>query len=113
MVINKLSEITMERDFLQKIVDFILQNITNSSLNIVNLANFLNMSRSSTYRKINALKGNTIVELIKIIRLKETLTLMETNKYSLSEISYMVGFLHHPILLKNSKNIMGNLHQNI
>jgi len=50
------------------------------------------LSHSQTYRKIKALTGQTVPELIKSIRLKMAIKLMETGKYNISEIGFKVGF---------------------
>lgn len=89
---KKIASSELDQKFLQKTLDFLLVNITDEQLSVENLASYHNMSHSNVYRKIKALTGNTVVEFIRIVRLKEALKLMEKNKYSLAEISYMTGF---------------------
>ncbi len=89
---KKMANNEIDQMFLQKTIDYILSNITDSRLSIEDLAHHLKMSHSNIYRKIKALTGNTIMEFIRIVRLKEALKLMDLKKYNLAEISYMTGF---------------------
>lgn len=49
------------------------------------------MSHSTLYRKIKALCGISVNEFIRKIRIGNAEKLLLTGKYSISEISYMVG----------------------
>src|SRR5690606_31386509 len=85
---SKMTENELDQAFLQKAIDHIVQNMTDTQLNVEALANLFNISRSQVYRKIKALTGKTAVEFIRTIRLKQALKLMETKKYTLAEIAY-------------------------
>ena len=82
-------------------------NISDSTLKVDALADTMNLSRSNVYRKIKALTGNTIIEFIRIIRLKHAIKLMESNKYSLAEIAYMTGFTSPSYFSKSFKDQYG------
>lgn len=82
----------IDKEFLQKAIDFINENLLNTQLSVESIAELFNLSRSQVYRKIKALTGQTVVEFIRVIRLKHALKLMETKKYTLSEVSYLSGF---------------------
>ncbi len=73
---NKLSANQMDHEFLQKSIDYILQNISDEKLNVEGLAEALNLNRSNVYRKIKALTGNSVVEFIRNIRMKQAIKLM-------------------------------------
>ncbi len=91
-MLNKITNNKLDQEFLQKTIDFIVINITDENMNVERLAAELNLSRSNVYRKIKALTGNTVVDFIKDIRLKQALKLMETKEYTLAEIAYLTGF---------------------
>jgi AraC-like DNA-binding protein len=97
----------VDQHFLQSTIDYILSNLTDTKLNIDSLSAHHNMSHRNYYRKIKALTGNTVVEFIKIVRLKEALKLMEKQQYSLSEISYMTGFASPSYFTKNFREFYG------
>ena len=104
---NKLARNEIDHMFLQKTIDYIIQNLTDTRLNTEDLANHHNMSHSNFYRKIKALTGYTIIEFIKIVRLKQALTLMESKKHNLAEISYMTGFTSPSYFTKNFREYYG------
>lgn len=97
----------VDQDFLQSTINYILTNLTDTKLNIESLSSYHNMSHRNYYRKIKALTGNTVVEFIKIVRLKEALKLMAKQQYSLSEISYMTGFTSPSYFTKNFREYYG------
>jgi len=82
----------LDQGFLEKSIAYIHQNITNSDLSVENLAFYLLMSRSQTYRKIKALTGQSVTEFIRTIRLKMAITLFEEGELNISEIAFKVGF---------------------
>jgi signal transduction histidine kinase/ligand-binding sensor domain-containing protein/AraC-like DNA-binding protein len=87
-----LTENLIDKEFLQKAVDYIDKNLCNSQLSVDSIAELFHMSRSQVYRKIKALTGQTVVEFIRIIRLKHALKLMEEKRYNFSEIADHTGF---------------------
>jgi signal transduction histidine kinase/ligand-binding sensor domain-containing protein/DNA-binding response OmpR family regulator len=78
--------------FLQAVIAFIEENIAEPSLNVAELAAAVNMSRVTLYRKLKALTNQTIVEFIRIIRLKKAARLLATQQYHVNEVAYMTGF---------------------
>lgn len=87
-----LADNTIDKEFLQKLVDYIDHNLLNTQLSVESIAELFHVSRSQVYRKIKALTGQTVVEFIRTVRLKHALKLMEERKYTLSEIAYKTGF---------------------
>lgn len=78
--------------FLKAVIAFIEENIAEPSLNVEELAGAVNMSRVTLYRKLKALTNQTIVEFIRIIRLKKAARLLATQQYNVNEVAYMTGF---------------------
>ncbi|NJK86830.1 MAG: response regulator transcription factor [Bacteroidales bacterium] len=104
---NKMANNELDNKFIQEAMDYIIRNIANNSLNVDGLADHLNLSRSNVYRKIKALTGKSIVEFIRIIRLKEAIKMMETKKYTLAEIAYQTGFTSPAYFTKTFKDEYG------
>ena len=77
---------------MKKAVDFITENISDSSINVNVLSANVGLSRAQFYRKIKALTNQTAVEFIRTIKLKRAATLLAQKKLSVKEIRYMVGF---------------------
>ncbi|QJB38630.1 DNA-binding response regulator [Chitinophaga oryzae] len=78
--------------FLEQLKEVILQHLDNPQLDGGFLADALNMSRPTLYRKIKAVSDLTIHELINQTRLKKAAELLAEGKYRVSEVSYIMGF---------------------
>jgi AraC-like DNA-binding protein len=65
------------------------------------------MSRSVLYRKLSALTGQSANEFINTIRLKRAAQLLEKQKFTVSEITYMVGYNDPQYFSKSFKKLFG------
>ncbi len=81
-----------EEIFLLKTIKLIENNLTSNTFNVKILAEKLNMSQATLYRKVKMFTDLSITQFIKSIRLKRAAQLLKLQKYSISEISNMVGF---------------------
>ena len=82
----------IDKAFLQKAIDFIVSNIQEPQLGVDSIADLFNLSRMQVYRKIKALTGKSVVEFIRMVRVKQALKLMDTHQFTLSEIAFRTGF---------------------
>ena len=89
---GKVATNELDQAFLQKAIDYIINNLTDSQLSVDSIAAIFNVSRMQVYRKIKALTGKSVVEFIRNIRMKQAVKLMDTHKYTLAEIAYQTGF---------------------
>jgi CheY-like chemotaxis protein/AraC-like DNA-binding protein len=103
----KMTSNEIDQTFLQGAVDYIIEHIQDTQLGIDSLADRFNLSRVQLYRKIKALTGKPAVEFIRTVRLKQALKLMETKKYTLSEIAYQTGFSSAPYFTRSFKEVYG------
>lgn len=78
--------------FLEKLVSIVNERLRDSTFKIDELADILNMSHSSLYRKCMSLTGLSVVDFIKTIRLKKAAILLAKYGYTISEVAYLVGF---------------------
>lgn len=97
-----------DEKFLEKVMSFIELNISESNLSVEELSKEVNMSRVTLYRKIKGLTNQTAVEFIRSIRLKRAAQLLEQNKFNISEVSYMVGFMDVDYFRRCFKEQFGN-----
>jgi len=84
-----------DEKFLQRAINFVKENLSDTELNIEKLGNTLNISRVHLYRKLKAITNQNPTEFIRTIRLKQAAYLLAQNKLNVSEIAYMVGFNSH------------------
>lgn len=82
----------IDEEFMKKVMIFIEENLTNSDLNVDQLAQHLSLSKIQTYRKIKAISGMSIVEFIRSIRLKKAAQMIREGQLNISEIAFETGF---------------------
>lgn len=87
--IRRLNKIDTE--FIGKLTGFIEENITSDKIDSGSLAEQMNMSPSTLYRKIKALTGLSTNEFIRKVKMNNAERLLLEQKYTISEVSYKVG----------------------
>lgn len=81
----------LDKEFIDKVTSIIEEKLDSEHINIAYIAEKLNMSHSTLYRKIKALTNISVNELIRKIKIQNAEKLLLTGKYTVSEITYMVG----------------------
>jgi YesN/AraC family two-component response regulator len=81
----------LDNEFIDKLTSVIEENIEIEQLNIAHIADLMNMSHSTLYRKIKTLTGLSANEFIRKIRMRNAERLLLGRKYSIAEIIYKVG----------------------
>ncbi len=81
-----------EHEFLQKIEDLILEKYLDSDSSVFQLAEDLNFSRSSLYRKIKMHTDLSINEFVRSVRIKKVAELIAQKNITISEAAYQAGF---------------------
>lgn len=92
---------------LQKVLIYIETHVQDSDLKIENVCQAIGLSRAQLYRKMKALTGCSMNDLIKEIRLKRAQQLLEEHKFQINEIAYMVGFNDPEYFRKSFKAKIG------
>jgi ABC-type sugar transport system substrate-binding protein/DNA-binding response OmpR family regulator/nitrogen-specific signal transduction histidine kinase len=82
----------VEKRFMEKFKRLIEKDLSNTNLNVEDLAAETGLSRTQLYRKVKQLSGYSPNELLKIIRLKRALVLLSSSELNISEIAYDTGF---------------------
>ncbi|MDO6854067.1 two-component regulator propeller domain-containing protein [Cellulophaga lytica] len=95
---------SLDKEFIQKVLVYINDNIDDPELNVESLASELNLSRSQFYRKIKALTNQTASEFLRNIRLQKAKQIIEMGNTNISEVSYKVGFSSPSYFTKCFKN---------
>lgn len=81
----------LDQEFIIKVTETIKKNLS-KELNVDTLCAAFNMSRSSFYNKIKALTNYSPSEFIRKVRMNEAAILLKSKKYTVSEVSDMLGF---------------------
>ena len=80
-----------DKDFILRMKQEIEKNIDNSEYVVNDLAIAMAMSRTVFYKKVKSLTGFSPIEFIRDIKIKHAAQLLETQNYSIKEVSYMIG----------------------
>lgn len=99
--------VNFDEQLIQQLLAFMEENMDNSALTVDDIAQYLSMSRTVFYKKSKSLFGVTPIDLIKDIRVKRSVQLIEGGGYSFSEIAYMSGFSDPNYFGKCFKKRMG------
>ena len=79
-------------DFIQQIIHVIEANLANENFNVKMLAEQLNMSQPTLYRKIKQRSELSAIDMIRSVRMSKAASLIMENRYSIQEIAEMVGY---------------------
>lgn len=82
---------SQDEQFILKMKQEIENNIDNSEYVVNDLATAMAMSRTVFFKKVKSLTGLSPIEFIRDIKIKYAAKMLETENYSIKEISYMVG----------------------
>lgn len=82
----------VDEEFLQKIHQYIEENISDTQLSVDMIARQVGMGRSNFFLKVKSLSEMTPNELIRIIRLKKAKSLFDSGETCVSDICFRVGF---------------------
>ncbi|HKK41358.1 MAG TPA: helix-turn-helix domain-containing protein [Bacteroidales bacterium] len=96
-----------DNEFLKSISEIILNNITDERFGVSELARESGMSRSTLLRKIKAVSGLSVSQYIRQIRLKEAMNILKQSSFTVSEVSYKVGFSSTSYFIKCFRDFYG------
>lgn len=100
-------EMKVDDPFIDQILEIANQNLQNPNFSVKWLAEELNMSQATLYRRIKQSTDFSLVELIRGVRLKRAAELLRTKKYSVQEVAEMVGYNDIPTFRKHFVDFYG------
>ena len=89
---TELSLPLIDETFLERAMGIVEERLADPNLSVESLGKEMGMSRSHFHRKIKSLTNYTPSEFIRNIRLRYAVELLLQQKYSITEITYRVGF---------------------
>lgn len=93
--------------FLSNITALIEEKIADAELNVNLISEITGISSKQIYRHIKQLTGLTPVEYIRSIRMKKAAMLLAQQKFTVSEVMYLVGFSNYSYFSKCFQSIYG------
>jgi len=82
----------LDKEFLDNAMEIINNELSNPEFSINEFCRMLGMSRTSVYNKLKTLTDQSPNDFIRIIRLNKAKELLESKRYTIGEVSCMVGF---------------------
>ncbi|MBC7914229.1 MAG: helix-turn-helix domain-containing protein [Pyrinomonadaceae bacterium] len=96
-----------DEKFLNKALQYIEERIADPDLNVEDICKAIGLSRTHLYRKTKALTGLSMAEVIRNVRLKRAVQILEQEKLNINEVAYMVGYLDVDYFRKCFKSQFG------
>ena len=81
-----------DKQFIRQLHDIIQENMGDSDFSVEDIGKQIGLSRVQLYRKVKAMTGSSVVDLIRKARLAKAHRLLESRSMSISEVAYEVGF---------------------
>nr|WP_315199333.1 two-component regulator propeller domain-containing protein [uncultured Flavobacterium sp.] len=90
--IKKIKMVSADEKLIEKVMNFINKNLSNTSLNVEMIASDIGISRVHLHRKLKELTSQSTRDLIRNVRLKQAGVLLADKHTNISEVAYLVGF---------------------
>ncbi len=98
----------VKNEFLEKVVAQIEANLGDEQFGVTELADLMNMSRSSLLRKVQKFTDQSVSVLIRNVRLHHARTYLKDETMTVSEIAFKVGFSSNSYFIKCYKERYGH-----
>lgn len=98
-----------DKQFIKQLHDIIQQNLSDTDFGVEDIGKEIGLSRVQLYRKVKAMTGSSVVDLIRKSRLAKSRRLLESRSMSVSEVAYEVGFSSPSYFTKCFKDEYGML----
>jgi AraC-like DNA-binding protein len=86
-------------------MDVIDKHMSNEAFDVTGLCEEMHMSRSTLFRKLNALTNHSPIEFIRTLRLKRAAVLLKERYGNVSEVALEVGFSNPSYFAKMFKKV--------
>jgi len=81
-----------DEEFVSRLTEIVEENLSNEQFGVNELAQAVGMSRSNLLRKVSKIKGVSVSLFIRKVRLEKAIEVLQEGTYSISEVSFRVGF---------------------
>ena len=98
-----------DKQFLKQLHSIIQKNLSDSEFGVEDIGKQIGLSRVQLDRKVKAMTGSSVVDLLRKARLAKAKRLLESRSMSVSEVAYDVGFSAPSYFTKCFKDEFGML----
>lgn len=96
-----------DKKFMTELYELMENELSNSELNVIEIAERMHMSRTKFYYKVKGLTGENPGSFFKTYKLNRAAEMILEGKYTISEISDMAGFSTVSVFSKSFKKQFG------
>lgn len=96
-----------DKDFINRIIKIIEDNISNPDLSTAVIAKEMNISTRVLYRRLEGITVKKLHDIIKELRMKHATNLLSSSKLTIDEIMYRVGHDNRSTFYRNFKSEYG------
>ena len=100
-------ELAEKDPFMAKLMRIVEENVSSKEFSVKKLAEALNVSQPTLYRRVKQSTGFTIVELIRASRLKHAARLLKSHTGNVHEVAEAVGYTDVPTFRKHFTELYG------
>lgn len=97
----------LEDALVSKVIAFIEENMGDAELNSELIENYLKLSKMQLYRKLKAVAGLSVSDVIKKVRMTNACRLLKDSELNISEIAYQLGYSDPLYFSKTFKKEIG------
>lgn len=83
---------SIDEKFIGKLNDYVMNNLSDSCLSVESLAEYMNMSVSTLYRKVKAITSLAPNDFIRLCRLKKAAEMLAKGDLRINEVAESLGF---------------------
>lgn len=98
-----------DKQFMKQLHHIIQSNLSRSEFGVEDIGREIGLSRVQLYRKVKAMTGSSVVDLMRKARLYKAKRLLESRSMSIAEVAYEVGFSAPSYFTKCFKDEYGML----
>jgi AraC-like DNA-binding protein len=102
-----ISSNSKDETFLNRALNIIEENISETGFGVSELTSKMGMSRSNLHMKIKSLTNQSTSEFISAIRLKKAVQMIESTDKTITEVCYEVGFSDYAYFNRRFKKLFG------
>ena len=99
---------TKDQELLDRVTEKVKLSLDATELDIMELSKVLGMSRSALYKRLKQITGMSTTEYVRFVKLNEAVHLFKQNKYSIEQVTFMVGFSDTKYFRKCFKLVFGS-----
>ncbi|WP_443938497.1 two-component regulator propeller domain-containing protein [Pedobacter sp. MW01-1-1] len=96
-----------DKDFMNKILSIIDEQMINPDMDIDYLCKEIGMSRTKLYQKLKSITGQSIGEFVRSARLRKAIEIMKTEDVLMTEVIYRIGIQTQSYFTKAFKKEFG------